>query len=93
MTESKHANEPFDTIARILLRCFVLGYALLLLWFAVYLCGGELLYGRLGGKLFGLTQHEVDAINYCGMAVVKGLVLLFFLIPYVAIRLVLRKST
>jgi hypothetical protein len=91
MTESKNGNELFDTLAKVLLRCFVLGYLLLLLWIIVYLFGGELLYGRIGGKLFGLTQHEVDVINYCGMAFVKSVVLLFFLIPYVAIRLVLRK--
>jgi hypothetical protein len=91
MTESKNGNELFDTLAKILLRCFVLGYCILLLWFVVYLIGGELLYGKIGGKLFGLTPHEVDIINYCGMAVVKVLVLLFFLCPYIAIRLVLRK--
>jgi hypothetical protein len=31
MTGSKTVNELFDTLARILLRCFVLGYSLLLL--------------------------------------------------------------
>jgi hypothetical protein len=49
-------------------------------------------YG-IAGKLFGLALHEVDVINYCGMAVVKVAVVLFFLFPYIAIRLVLRRST
>jgi len=93
MTESKNVNEMFDTLARILLRCFVLGYLLLLLWFVMSLFGGEMIYARLGGKLFGLTQDEVDMVNYCGMAFVKGIVILFFLIPYIAIRLVLRHRT
>jgi len=48
------------------------------------------MYGP-AGKLFGLTPHEVDVIQYCGIAAVKCVVLLFFLFPYVAIRLVLRK--
>jgi len=73
-----------------LLRCFVLGYLLLLLWFVVYVLAGD--FG-IAGKLFGLTPHEVDKINYCGMAFVKSAVLLFFLLPYIAIRLVLRKRT
>jgi hypothetical protein len=92
MTEPKNANELFDTLARILLRCFVLGYFFLLLWFVVYLFAGDVIYG-VGGKLFGLAPHEVDMINYCGMGVVKIAVVLFFLVPYVAIRLVLRRHT
>jgi hypothetical protein len=92
MTESKTVNEMFDTLAKILLRCFVLGYLLLLLWAALYLFAGSLTYG-IASKLFALTPHEVDLINYCGMAIVKCSVFLFFLFPYIAIRLVLRKRT
>lgn len=91
MTESNNVNELFDTLAKIMLRCFVLGYVLLLLWFVVSLVATGLIYGI--GKLYGLTPHEVDLINYCGMTGVKCVVLLFFLIPYIAIRLVMRKRT
>jgi hypothetical protein len=90
MTESKAVNELLDALARVLLRCFVLGYALILLWVGVYLAAGNVLYGP-ANRLFGLTAHEVDLVQYCGIAFVKCLVLLFFLFPYVAIRLVLRK--
>jgi len=90
MTESKDVTGLFDTLAKILLRCFVLGYSLLLVWFFVYTLLGDF---TIGGNLFGLTPHDADIINYCGMAVVKCAVVLFFLIPYIAIRLVLRKRT
>jgi hypothetical protein len=90
MMESKTVNELLDALARVLLRCFVLGYALLLLWAAVYLAAGNVLYA-LANRLFCLTAHELDVVQYCGIALVKCLVLLFFLFPYVAIRLVLRK--
>jgi hypothetical protein len=92
MTESKNVDELFDTLAKVLLRCFVLGYFLLLLWLVVFVFAGDLIYG-IGSKLFGLMPHEVDMIHYCGMAVVKCAVLLFFLFPYIAIRLVLRKRS
>lgn len=92
MTESKNVNELLDTLAKILLRCFVLGYILLLIWFGAYVFGGDLIYG-VHGKLFGLTQHEVNIIHYCGMAFVKCTALLFFLFPYIAVRLVMRKRT
>ena len=79
-----------DAIARVLLRCFVLGYVLLLIWVGVYLLAGDLLY-RVNGSLFGVTKHEMDLMHFYGIVFVKCCVLLFFLFPYVAIRLVLRK--
>jgi len=91
MTTSTEINELLDTVAKVLLRCFVLGFLLLLLWFVAYLSAGDLIYRQ--GKMFGLSAHEIDVIHYCGMALVKGCVLLFFLFPYIAIRLVLRKRS
>lgn len=92
MTEAEYRYELFNTLAQILLRCFVLGYALLLIWFVLSLSAGEVIYGTTG-KWFGLTPHEVDLIQYGGMAAVKCAVLLFFLFPYIAIRWVLRKRS
>ena len=89
MIESKLVNELFDTLAKILLRCFVLGYALLLLWFVLYVFAGDVMNGAFG-KLFGLTPHAANVVHYYGIAFVKCVVLLFFLFPYIAIRLVLR---
>ncbi len=91
MTESKNANEWFDTLARILLRCFVLGYILLLIWFLLYAFGGEQFFG-FWARLFGITQREMDLINFSGIVFMKSLVLVFFLCPYIAIRWVLRKG-
>ena len=88
MARSTEVNELLDTLAKVLLRCFVLGLALLLLWFVAYLLASDLMYRQ--GKLFDLTPHEINVINYCGMAFVKVCILLFFLFPYIAIRLVLR---
>ncbi len=89
-TSSQDANEFLDAIAKVLLRCVVFGFLLLLAWFTCYtLLPGPI---HLQGKLFGLTPHETDLIHYCGMAFVKMCVLLFFLFPYIAIRLVLRRK-
>ena len=43
-------------------------------------------------KMFGLTPHELDLIIYCGLGLHKMIVNLFFLFPWIAIRLVLRKG-
>ena len=41
--------------------------------------------------MFGLSLNELSLIHYSGMAFVKLSVILFFLFPWLAIRLVLRK--
>jgi Family of unknown function (DUF6868) len=91
MSQSKEADALLDAIAKVLLRCVVFGILLLLLWMGVYLLAGDLVY-RINGPLFGLTQHEMNLMHFYGIAIVKCCVLLFFLSPYLAIRLVLRKS-
>jgi hypothetical protein len=84
-------NELLDAIAKVLLRCFVLGFLLLLLWTVVFVFLSGPIYAQ--GKWFGLSPDEVDVIHYCGIAFVKMCVLLFFLFPYISIRLVLRRKS
>jgi hypothetical protein len=92
MTTSTEMNDALDMISKILLRCVVLGFLLLLLWFGACLLPGDLFY-ELQIRLFDLTRHELSLIQYCGIALVKTCVLLFFLFPYIAIRLVLRRRS
>ena len=70
-----------------LLRCGVFGYLLLLLSVGIILLTGDPIY-RLNGSLFGLSKHEPELIIYECIVLMKVIVLLFFLIPWLAIRLV-----
>jgi hypothetical protein len=81
----------FDTLAKVLLRCGVFGYLLLLLSAGVILIAGDPIY-RLNSSLFGLSKHELELIIYECIVLMKVIVLLFFLIPWLAIRMVLRKA-
>jgi hypothetical protein len=80
----------FDTLAKALLRCAVFGYLLLLLTIGVYILAGGELY-RLNAGIVDLSKHEFDLIIYGCIVLIKLIVLLFFFIPWLAIRLVLRK--
>ena len=68
MTDSTH--DFFDTMAKILLRCWVFGFLLLLVWFGIYMLATDVIY-RLHGTMFGLSGHDLNVIHYCGMAFVK----------------------
>lgn len=79
-----------ETIAKILIRSFILGYVLLLIWVGFYLFGSEICF-RITTKIFAITRSQFDLMNYYGIVFVKVCVFLFFLIPYISIRLVLAK--
>ena len=91
MAESKTTIELLELLAGILLRCTVFGFVLMLLWFGIYMFLGDLVYD-LHGWMFGLSEHELNLIHYCGMGLVKLFVFVFFLFPWLAIRLVLRNA-
>jgi Family of unknown function (DUF6868) len=90
MVDPNQTNDLLDAVAKVLLRCVFLGFGLLIIWAAVFFAAGDLLF-RLNGPIFGLSQHEMNLMHFYGIVFVKCLVLLFFLFPYIAIRLVLQK--
>ena len=89
MNDSTH--DFFEVLSKILLRCWILGFLLLLLWAGVFLVASDVIYSVHDG-MFDFSPHDLNVIHYSGMAFVKLCVFLFFLFPWVAIRLVLRKG-
>ena len=83
-------NDFFQFLAKVLLRCWILGFALLFLWAAAVLLGGEPIYRR-HGPLFNLSPDELRVIHYCGILLFKLFLIVFFFIPWIAIKLALRK--
>ena len=74
-----------------LLWCAVLNIGLVVVWFWLYALAHERLYRlwyRLWGRWFHLTAEQFDTINLAAMALYKVGILLFNLVPYVALRIV-----
>ena len=70
----------------VLLRCTILGVAVLLIWFLFLLVGRGLIL-NIHGSLFGnFTDNQFDIIHYCGLGLTKLFVFTFFFIPYIAMR-------
>ena len=84
-------RDLLTTFTSVLLRCWVLGFVLLFIWFGTTQLLGEIIF-KLHGPMFGLSSHERDLVFYCGMGLLKLFVLVFFFIPWIAIKLVLRKA-
>ncbi|MEJ2233759.1 MAG: hypothetical protein P8X67_07525 [Syntrophobacterales bacterium] len=90
MKADEMSNE-LDVLAEILLRCFLFSLALLIVWFMSYVVGGDWIYS-IHAKWFNVSKHEFVLMNYYGMALVKLCAVVFFLLPYGAIKLRLRKK-
>ena len=83
---STQITEWLEVIAKILLRCWIVGFLLMLFSFAVFMLTGEIIHD-IHGKMFGLSPHELDLIMYCGLGFFKLFVFIFFLFPWLSIRL------
>jgi hypothetical protein len=92
MNESTDLKKSLKVTAKILIRCFVLNFALVLFWFFFFLIGSGRWGYELHSQIFDITRHEFALINYCGIAFAKLCNIVFFLIPYVAIRMVLKQK-
>ena len=71
--------------------CFLLAAGLLVLWFLVFLVWGDFAF-NIHSSLFDIQRSEWEMINYCGMGFFKILAWVFFLIPYIALKIVGRRK-
>ena len=79
-----------ERITNVLGICFLLTIGLLMIWFLGYLVGGDFAF-RIHATMFEIDRGEFDLIMYCGMALLKAVAIVFFGVPYVALKIVARK--
>lgn len=70
----------------ILLWCAGINYAVLLVWFGVFVYAHGWMY-RLHTRWFSLSVETFDALHYAGMSVYKIGILLLNVVPIVALYL------
>jgi hypothetical protein len=80
-----------DVVRDLLFWCTVINYAVLLVWFLFFSLAHDSMY-RLHARWFRLSAERFDALHYAGMAIYKIGILLFNLVPYVALIIVGRSS-
>ena len=80
-----------ESTAQILIRCFWMGFASIFLWFFGFMATRQWSLEIFQQLWFsGITQHEADLVNLCGIGLLKLVVFVGFLLPYLSIRLVLK---
>lgn len=68
--------------------CTLINIGLLLLWGIFFFFAHDWMY-RLHTRWFRFSVEQFDAIHYAGMAFLKLIVIVFNLVPYLAMRIVL----
>ncbi len=76
-----------ETVRDALLWCAVINYGMLLWWFVFFRFGHAGML-RLHGRWFSVSADRFDAIHYALMGMYKVGILLFNLVPYIALRIV-----
>lgn len=69
-----------------LLYSLLINYGILIIWLVVFVFAKDWMK-RLHGQWFKLSDQQFDAVHYGGMAVYKIGVLLFNLVPFIALKM------
>lgn len=76
-----------DFAISFLLWCTIINFAILLLWFLTFLFGHKHMR-QIHGKWFNLNEQQFDPIHYAGMAIYKIAILVFNLVPLIALYII-----
>lgn len=76
-----------EDIKCLLLASLAINYGILLVWFGAFALAHEWLY-RLHMRWFRIPAESFDAMHYMGMAVYKIGIILFNLVPLIALTIV-----
>ena len=76
-----------EVIRNMLGWCTLINFGILLLWFVMMVPARGVVHG-IHGKMFRLVPEQMDEIHYRLMAQFKMLVIVFCLVPYLALRIV-----
>jgi hypothetical protein len=79
---------PLEIVRDVLLWCTIINYGALICWFLLFRFAHGWTY-RLHGRWFQMPVEHFDSIHYAGIAIYKIGIILFNLVPYIALRIVL----
>jgi hypothetical protein len=91
MADAADTRDALRTVARVLMWCILLSGAILVLWFGMLVLAGEWVY-RMHAQFFPVSREHFAFLHYGGLALLKSAVIVLFLVPYAAIRIVLRRD-
>jgi len=68
--------------------CGVINYGLLLVWALIYVILPHEWIKQLVSRFYGIRSDRFDEMNYNGIVFYKILIIVFNIVPYIALRIV-----
>ena len=75
-----------ELVQEILGWCSLINVALLLIWFLFIVFAHDWMF-RIHTRLFKLSSEKFDAIHYAGIGLFEMTIVIFNLVPYLALRI------
>ena len=76
----------YDIARNMLLWCLVINVGIMLFWFIAFANLRKRIY-QMHGKWFKISEEHFDAIHYTGMAIYKILIIVFNIVPLLALQI------
>lgn len=90
MEKEMSFKEKLQIVCDIFFKCMSLGFATLLIVFFAMIFMGNFVY-KIHTMLFGITKNQFQVIMYSILTGYKSLIILFFVFPWISMKLVLKK--
>lgn len=75
-----------EVVRGALLWCAIINFLILLLWAGMFILARDWMY-RFHGRWVRLSGEQYDMIHFSGMALYKIAIILFNLVPWIALHL------
>lgn len=79
-----------ESVRRALLWCAAINYGILVIWFLFFVLAHDWMY-MFHSKWFHISVEQFDSLHYAAMAIYKLGILLFNLVPFLALHIIRRK--
>lgn len=91
MNSSLDADEFLDALGSVLIRAFWIGAAVLVLWFLMIALAGGFVHA-MHSNVFPMTEESFYILHYAGMGILKILIMVFLLFPWIGIQMRARRE-
>jgi hypothetical protein len=79
-------------VRNVLLRCAVINYAILIVWFVALITAHDWIH-QIHSRWFKLSPEQFDFLQYQAIAIYKMGVLLFNVVPFLALKVAIKRSS
>ena len=87
----KLSDQALETVSQVLIRSTIMGFILIFWWGGCLQLAGDFCYKMHSCLIPSIPEPHFHLVHYIGIMTTKLVIMVVFLIPFIAIKLVLKK--